>query len=122
MDDIEKNIRVSTLLDYYGAMLTEKQRNFIELYYNEDLSLAEIAEHESISRQGVRDSIKHGEQILFELEDKLGIAGKADEYYRMNAEINTRARSIRRLCGNNSPAGVEAAAIEKLTEEYKDLL
>ena len=64
MDDIEKNIRVSTLLDYYGAMLTEKQRNFIELYYNEDLSLAEIGNPLGITRQAVMSLIKRTEGVL----------------------------------------------------------
>lgn len=66
-----KNLDVAVLLDFYGAMLTEKQRDVIDLYYNQDLSLSEIAEHEGITRQGVRDSIKRGEVLLFELEDKL---------------------------------------------------
>lgn len=68
---MSKNLDVAVLLDFYGEMLTEKQRDAIDLYYNQDLSLAEIAEHENITRQGVRDSIKRGEVFLFELEDKL---------------------------------------------------
>lgn len=68
---MEKNLDVAVLLDFYGGMLTEKQRDAIDLYYNQDLSLSEIAEHENITRQGVRDSIKRGEVFLFELEDKL---------------------------------------------------
>ena len=50
----EKNLEVAYLLDYYGGMLTEKQREVVELYYNEDLSLSEIAENSGISRQGER--------------------------------------------------------------------
>jgi len=69
-----KDLRVAVLFDFYGEMLTEKQKDVIDLYYNEDLSLAEIAEHEGISRQGVRDNIKRGEAYLFELEDKLHFA------------------------------------------------
>lgn len=68
-----KNLDVAVLLDFYGSMLTDKQRDVIDLYYNQDLSLSEIAEHEGITRQGVRDSIKRGEVFLFELEDKLGL-------------------------------------------------
>lgn len=68
-----KNLDVAVLLDFYGGMLTDKQRDVIDLYYNQDLSLSEIAEHEGITRQGVRDSIKRGEVFLFELEDKLGL-------------------------------------------------
>lgn len=71
-----KNIEVAILLDVYGDMLTEKQRDLIDLYYNEDLSLGEISQNQNITRQGVRDSIKRGEQFLFELEDKLGILKK----------------------------------------------
>ena len=54
-----KNLEVSFLLDFYGEMLTEKQREAVELYYFEDLSLAEIADNQGISRQGVRDALKH---------------------------------------------------------------
>lgn len=64
---------VAMLYDFYGDMLTEKQAEAIELYYNEDLSLAEIAEPLGISRQGVRDNIKRGEKQLYELEEKLGL-------------------------------------------------
>lgn len=52
------NVEITILLDFYGDMLTAKQRDFINLYYNDDLSLAEIAENEGITRQGVRDAIK----------------------------------------------------------------
>lgn len=70
---MSKNLDVAILLDFYGGMLTEKQRDVIDLYYNQDLSLSEIAEHEGITRQGVRDSIKRGEVFLFELEEKLKV-------------------------------------------------
>ena len=71
-----KNLEISVLLDFYGDMLTEKQREMIEFYYNDDLSLAEIAENQGITRQGVRDSIKRAEQQMLEMEDRLG-TGKA---------------------------------------------
>jgi len=71
-----KNLAISYLLDVYAPVLTDKQREVVELYYNEDLSLAEIAENCGITRQGVRDSIKRGESVLNELETKLGFAGK----------------------------------------------
>ena len=64
---MSKNLAISDLLDLYGPMLTDKQRDVIELYYNQDLSLAEIAEHEQITRQGVRDNIKRGEAFLLEM-------------------------------------------------------
>ena len=68
----------SILLDYYGMVLTEKQRNILTEYYNDDLSLAEIAENYGITRQGVRDAIKHGEATLTEMEEKLGTARRTE--------------------------------------------
>ena len=67
-----KDLSISTLLDFYGPFLSEKQRNLLHHYYNEDLSLSEIAENESITRQGVRDLIKRGELQLKKYEDECG--------------------------------------------------
>ena len=61
-----KNLEITVLYDFYGDLLTEKQQEVIELYYNEDLSLAEIASLSGITRQGVRDSIKRAEGQLTE--------------------------------------------------------
>ena len=55
---MEKNVKVSILLDIYGKMLTEKQYKLLDDYYNNDLSLSEIAENERITRQAVRDNLK----------------------------------------------------------------
>ncbi|MBE6855134.1 MAG: hypothetical protein E7501_05770 [Ruminococcus sp.] len=71
-----KNLSYALLLDLYGVMLTEKQRKTLELYYFEDLSLAEIAAGDGISRQAVRDLIKRGEQLLTQLEEKLGFLSR----------------------------------------------
>ena len=65
--------RMTMLFDFYGEVLTERQKEFFDLYYNEDLSLAEIAENYGISRQGVRDVIVRAEAIMTELEDKTGL-------------------------------------------------
>lgn len=67
----EKNMRLPLLLDCYGEILGKHRREIFEMYYCEDLSLAEIAENTGISRQGVRDSIKKSEAQLHDLEDKL---------------------------------------------------
>lgn len=72
----EKNIIISVLLETYGELLTEKQYNLLDDYYNNDLSLAEIAENENITRQAVRDNLKKGEKKLFYYEEKLGIMKK----------------------------------------------
>ena len=65
--------RMTLLFDFYGDVLTERQKEFYDLYYNEDLSLAEIAENYGISRQGVRDVIVRAEGIMTDLEEKTGI-------------------------------------------------
>ena len=68
---MDKNVKVSILCDLYGKLLTEKQFQFLNDYYNNDLSLSEIAENNQITRQAVRDIIKKGENKLFEYEEKL---------------------------------------------------
>lgn len=70
----QKNMNISFLLDFYGDVLDEKPRMLLGLYYNEDLSLAEIAESEGMTRQGVRHVVKKAEQQLLFLENKLGLA------------------------------------------------
>ena len=65
--------RMAMLFDFYGDILTERQRELFDLYYNEDLSLAGIAENCGISRQGVRDVIVRAETAMNELEDKTGL-------------------------------------------------
>lgn len=67
------NLYVSELLDRYGNLLTEKQQRILDGYYNNDLSLSEIAENEGITRQGVGDFVKRSEVQLFEFEEKLGL-------------------------------------------------
>ena len=71
-----KNLHISALLDVYGAFLGDKPRTLTEYYYNEDLSLAEIAEIVGVTRQGVRDNIKRAETVLYDLEEKLGLCGR----------------------------------------------
>ena len=106
----EKNLEVAVLLDFYSELLTDKQRDVIDLYYNEDLSLAEIAEHESITRQGVRDSIKRGEQVLFEMENALRLAKKS----RRLSDIASR---LRENSDRLSPEDIRCAA-----DEISDIL
>ena len=94
---MEKNVRMAILFDFYGEMLTEKQKDVMELYYDQDLSLAEIAEHEEITRQGVRDSIKRGEAYLLELEEKLHFAEKFKRLVEVTDEITARCNEIERI-------------------------
>ena len=68
---MEEKVKISMLCEFYGKLLTEKQYELINDYYNNDLSLSEIAENNNITRQAVRDIIKKGEKKLFEYEEKL---------------------------------------------------
>ncbi len=72
----KKDFEMGYLLDFYGEVLTPKQREMLRQYYNDDLSLSEIGENFGITRQGARDAIKHGETTLKELEAKVGFAGR----------------------------------------------
>ena len=72
----EKDLKKACLLDFYGDVLSNRKKEVLDMYYNEDLSLGEIAEQIGISRQGVRDMIKKAEEELEFLEEKLGLAQK----------------------------------------------
>ncbi len=74
-----KDLNVALLLDYYGALLSEKQRRLVEMYYYEDLSLSEISEIEAITRQGASDMIARSVLKLESFEKKLGFINKARE-------------------------------------------
>ena len=76
---MEKTVEISMLLEIYGKLLTEKQYSLLNDYYNNDLSLSEIAENLGITRQAVRDNKSKGENKLFEFEEKLGIMKKTME-------------------------------------------
>lgn len=75
----EKDLKIAYLLDFYGDVLTERKKEVLDMYYNEDLSLAEIAEQIGISRQGVRDLIKKAEDEIYFLEEKLSFAKKMSD-------------------------------------------
>lgn len=93
----EKDLSVSLLMDFYGEILTDKQREVIRLYYDDDLSLAEIADEAKITRQGVRDSIKRGEATLHEMEDKLGLVKRFSDQKLILDKINAAAERIRTI-------------------------
>ncbi len=88
---VGKNLDFALLLEVYECMLTERQRELMEYYYWEDMSLGEISENSGITRQAVRDSIKRGEQTLTQLEEKLMLAVKIAECKKVFGEISALA-------------------------------
>lgn len=86
--------RMALLYDFYGDMLTDRQKEFYDLYYNEDLSLAEIAENYGITRQGVRDVIVRAEAVLTELEDKTGIIKRFHKMQGQFSQIEAAVTAI----------------------------
>ena len=115
---VAKDLSISVLYDFYGELLTEKQQEVIELYYNEDLSLAEIASHSGITRQGVRDSIKRGECQLLEFEKQLGLAKRFLEIESLLQQIRDISGEIEQLNGRmyeSKEISERTSRIEKLT-------
>ncbi len=118
-----KDLRFSLLIDFYGNILAPKMKDALELYYNEDLSLSEIAQHMNITRQGVRDNIKRGEQFLTETEESLGFfaryAGLEDEMEQIrNLALNIRDFNTRH---HKTPEIQQfAEEIIGMTEKYRE--
>ena len=89
-----KEIKYGVLLDFYGDLLTEKQRGALDLYYNEDYSLLEIGEHLNISRQGVHECIKKGCEHLKEYETVLGLYAKELQKESLKEEILNKISGV----------------------------
>ena len=89
-----KPLEMCLLFDFYGEMLTDKQKEMFDLYYNEDLSLAEISEHAGITRQGVRDSIVRAEHTLRDMEQRLGLVAR---YGGIDPMIDSMRDDVHRL-------------------------
>ena len=118
-----KNLEISMLLDFYGEMLTDKQREVVSLYYNEDLSLAEIASIAQITRPGVRDSIKRGEATLIDMEERLKLAAKFRQMEEDLTKIIACAREIvfeAEEIPRTRPIIEQAKEIERIADRLMD--
>ncbi|WP_066193959.1 MULTISPECIES: putative DNA-binding protein [Gracilibacillus] len=84
---LEKTTRMNALYDFYQKLLTQKQRNYMEMYYLEDFSLGEISESSNVSRQAIYDNIRRTEQMLENYEEKLGLYQKFQDRQTLLKEI-----------------------------------
>jgi uncharacterized protein len=85
---LDKTTRINYLLDFYQALLTPKQRNYMEMYYLEDYSLGEISEEANVSRQAVYDNIKRTETMLESYEEKLHLYDKFEKRMKLIQKID----------------------------------
>ena len=109
--------RMAMLFDFYGDLLTERQREFYDLYYNEDLSLAEIAENYGISRQGVRDVIVRAEAAMSEIEEKTHIIRRFHQSRAAIAAIDAAADRLLRAVDERSYSD---AMLDELARTIKE--
>lgn len=114
MKTVENNVKISFLCQIYGKLLTKKQLQVLEDYYNNDLSLSEIAENNGITRQAVRDIIKKGESKLFELEEKLLIMEKMLEQEKQIQHILSDISKIQEVSSDKK--------VEKILEHIRKQL
>ncbi len=110
----EKDLEIALLLDFYGELLSDSRRHAAELYYNEDLSLGEVAEDMGITRQGVRDHIERAKSQLATYEEKLGLAAKFRE---IEATIANVVPKLEVLC--NGAEGETRAELEDIIKKVK---
>ena len=109
--------RMAMLYDFYGDLLTDRQKEFYDLYYNEDLSLAEIAENYGITRQGVRDVIVRAEAYLTEIEDKTGLIRRCHTMQDQLKEVAACAVQIRAI----NDARLNDRELEDLAQRIQSL-
>ena len=109
-------LEMTLLLDYYGELLTEKQRTCFDLYYNQDLSLGEIAEEAGISRQGVHDSLARAEAALAAMEEKTGCIARAKAVQEAAQTITDAAEQLLRVPGAEALARVILKAAADMKE------
>ncbi len=111
----EKNMKLSYLLDFYGEVLDEHTREIMRAYYNDDLSLSEIAEDEGISRQGIHHIVKKGEEQLLFLEDRLALAEQNLEVKRALGILSSVLEYLDTTDAHEQGAALRSA-IEMLSE------
>ena len=115
---LEKLKENSLLYDFYGALLPQKQREIFSLYYEDNYSLAEIAEHYGITRQGVHEAVKRSEKKLRAYEDKLGLKDKSKKTEHVLAHLSEEIDKLINKFDNNKELVTQ---LNKMKDEIKKL-
>ena len=118
---MEENVKISMLNEIYGKMLTKKQYEIIDDYYNNDLSLSEIAQNNEITRQAVRDILKKGEKKLFELEEKLTFMEKTLKQGKKIEKVLGQLETIQKSNSNQKIVSEIQSIISEVQSLGKDL-
>ncbi len=119
---LQKTVEISVLYDFYCQILTEKQRDIVDLYYNQDLSLGEIAEQFNISRQAVYDMLKRTEKLLYQYEEKLGFMKLLQDKNKKILDILNKVNDLENDLNLGSSSEHFKKQIYKIKDELDNLL
>ncbi len=114
---MDKNVEISVLCQIYGKMLTEKQYEVLNDYYNNDLSLSEIAENNNITRQAVRDIIKKAENKLYELEENISLMKRIFDEEKIIRKIENQLIEIGKIASSDN---TKDKNVEKLVKNIRE--
>ncbi|GAA0861253.1 putative DNA-binding protein [uncultured Clostridium sp.] len=120
--NLEKLVEIGLLFEQYKMLLTDKQREIVSLYYNEDYSLGEISENLSVSRQGVYDTLKRSEKILKDYEAKLGLVKKSKEREKFTQDIYNKVVDIKQDLLQNRDCANLIPKLENLEDVCREML
>ena len=120
--NLEKLVEIGLLFEQYKMLLTDKQREIVSLYYNEDYSLGEISENLNVSRQGVYDTLKRSEKILKDYEDKLGLVKKSKERENITQDIYDKVVDIKQDLLQNRDCANLIPKLENLEDVCREML
>ncbi|CEO26789.1 YlxM family DNA-binding protein [Paraclostridium sordellii] len=120
--NLEKLVEIGLLFEQYKMLLTDKQREIVSLYYNEDYSLGEISENLNVSRQGIYDTLKRSEKILKDYEDKLGLVKKSKERETITQDIYDKVVDIKQDLLQNRDCANLIPKLENIEDLCREML
>ncbi|MGL5754131.1 MAG: YlxM family DNA-binding protein [Paraclostridium sp.] len=120
--NLEKLVEIGLLFEQYKMLLTDKQREIVSLYYNEDYSLGEISENLSVSRQGIYDTLKRSEKILKDYEAKLGLVEKSKEREKTTQDIYNKVVDIKQDLLQNRDCANLIPKLENIEDVCREML